>query len=89
MVLFQKQNGLSQCLAAGRTERIVKLRKDLLGSVPFDGLWLETRVGGFSYVYIIIYILYLHVYNNCKYRYINIWTNKKKKRPLWGLYFDM
>ena len=56
MVLFQKQNGLSQCLAAGRTERIVKLRKDLLGSVPFDGLWLETRVGGFSYVYIIIYI---------------------------------
>ena len=30
------------------------VRKDLLGSVPFDGLWLETRVGGFSYVYIII-----------------------------------
>lgn len=52
---IKKTHGLSQCLAAGRTERIAKLRKDLLGSVPFDGLWLETRVGGFSYVYIIIY----------------------------------
>ena len=64
-------------------ERSAGIRSVRWSVVGNKSWWFQLRI------YNYIYILYLHVYNNCTYRYIHIWTHTKKKRPLWGLYFDM